>query len=268
MLRALSALRPPAPAARALSTSTAVAAARQVRKTHNVKKEERWRREEARRPNPVLGTRPGDEAKWEKSDLAKILVLEEHFRATPVEAGRQEERLPVGTVEMPKRLAYGVHEEEKKLLFRYLPYLSSTTEVLTMHDNDPRKVEAIAAGEAAERQKASNFAKLVDLRNTNAAGLAYENRKRIIATFSDPAKPHDPGRTEVQVALLTYQIRKLYTHLRNFKRDVGNRLPLRKLVHQRAKLLRYLKRTDRARWNILLDRCGLEADAVEGELIV
>ena len=107
-----------------------------------------------------------------------------------------------------------------------------------MNENDPKKVEAIKAGEAAELQKSQNFAKLIDLRNTNAAGLAYENRKRIIVTFSDPSKPNDPGRTEVQVAILTYRIRKLYEHLTSFKRDVGNRLPLRKLVHQRAKLLR------------------------------
>ncbi|KAL1694933.1 hypothetical protein GGG16DRAFT_46326 [Schizophyllum commune] len=269
MLRALSASRPPAPtAARAFSTSASAAGGHRVRKTHNALKEQRWVREQARRPNPVLGTRPGEEWKWDKCDLAKILVLEKDFASIPVTEARHKEQLPVGEVEMPQQFAYGVHNEEKKVLFRYLPYLSATTEVLTMNENDPKKVEAIKAGEAAELQKSQNFAKLIDLRNTNAAGLAYENRKRIIATFSDPSKPNDPGRTEVQVAILTYRIRKLYEHLTSFKRDVGNRLPLRKLVHQRAKLLRYLKRVDRARWNILLERCGLEPDAVEGELIV
>ncbi|KAL1749226.1 hypothetical protein HDZ31DRAFT_79071 [Schizophyllum fasciatum] len=256
MLRALSASRPPA---RAFSTTAAASGGHRVRKTHNALKEQRWAREQARRPNPVLGTRPGEEWKWEQCELAKVLVLEEHFSKAPPEAVRAREQLPVGAVDMPQQFAYGVHDEEKKVLFRYLPYLSATTEVL---------VEAVKAGEAAELQKAQNFAQLIDLRNTNAAGLAYENRKRIVAAFSDPSKPDDPGRTEVQVAILTYRIRNLYQHLTTFKRDVGNRLPLRKLVHQRAKLLRYLKRIDRARWNILLERCGLEPDAVEGELIV
>uniref|UniRef100_D8PM27 Ribosomal protein S15 n=1 Tax=Schizophyllum commune (strain H4-8 / FGSC 9210) TaxID=578458 RepID=D8PM27_SCHCM len=268
MLRALSASRPPAPtAARAFSTSASAAGGHRVRKTHNALKEQRWVREQARRPNPVLGTRPGEEWKWDKCDLAKILVLEKDFASIPVTEARHKEQLPVGEVEMPQQFAYGVHNEEKKVLFRYLPYLSATTEVL-VRGLPYFLIQSLTEPTAAELQKSQNFAKLIDLRNTNAAGLAYENRKRIIATFSDPSKPDDPGRTEVQVAILTYRIRKLYEHLTGFKRDVGNRLPLRKLVHQRAKLLRYLKRVDRARWNILLERCGLEPDAVEGELIV
>lgn len=131
MLRALSATRPPAPtAARAFSTSASAAGGHRVRKTHNALKEQRWVREQARRPNPVLGTRPGEEWKWDKCDLAKILVLEKDFASIPVTEARHKEQLPVGEVEMPQQFAYGVHNEEKKVLFRYLPYLSATTEVL------------------------------------------------------------------------------------------------------------------------------------------
>jgi small subunit ribosomal protein S15 len=69
-------------------------------------------------------------------------------------------------------------------------------------------------------------------------------------------------------ALLTLQIRNLWKHLSNFKRDVTNRRSLRRLVHQRAKLLKYLKRTDRDRYERVLERLGLEPGAVEGELVV
>jgi small subunit ribosomal protein S15 len=64
------------------------------------------------------------------------------------------------------------------------------------------------------------------------------------------------------------KIRKLWSHLLSNKRDVGNRLSLRKLVHQRAKLLKYLKNISPDRYEILLPRIGIEAEAVEGELVV
>ena len=49
---------------------------------------------------------------------------------------------------------------------------------------------------------------------------------------------------------------------------MGNRRGLRTLVHQRAKILKYLKRTDRQRYDAILDRLGLEPESVEGELIL
>lgn len=69
-------------------------------------------------------------------------------------------------------------------------------------------------------------------------------------------------------ALLTLQVRNVWNHLREFKRDVSNRRSLRRLVHQRAKILKYLKRTDRDRYERVLERLGLEPGAVEGELVV
>lgn len=49
-----------------------------------------------------------------------------------------------------------------------------------------------------EMHKAHMLARLTDLRNTNADGLAFENRRRIIAVFSEPDQPNDSGRPEVQ----------------------------------------------------------------------
>ena len=78
-----------------------------------------------------------------------------------------------------------------------------------------------------------------------------------------------PDITESCVAaLLTWKIRNLWDHLTKFKRDVSNRRRLRALVHQRAKLLRYLKRSDRDRYDAVLERLGLEPGSVEGELVV
>ena len=49
-----------------------------------------------------------------------------------------------------------------------------------------------------EKTKAKQFAQLVDLRNANAKGIAFENRRRIIETFSPTGKATDSGYPEVQ----------------------------------------------------------------------
>ena len=51
---------------------------------------------------------------------------------------------------------------------------------------------------AEELSKSSAFAAVVDLRNANAGGIAFANRQRIVEAFSEPGKPGDTGRPEVQ----------------------------------------------------------------------
>ena len=80
--------------------------------------------------------------------------------------------------------------------------------------------------------------------------------------------PEVSSLTGVIAALLTPQIRKWWSHLGEFKRDVANRRNLRRLAHQRAKLLKYLKSTNRDRYERVLERLGLALGAVEGELVV
>lgn len=70
------------------------------------------------------------------------------------------------------------------------------------------------------------------------------------------------------VALMTMKIRNLWDHMMRSKKDIAGRRSLRMLVHQRAKMLKYIKRIDRGRYARILQRVGLEAEAVEGELIV
>lgn len=59
-------------------------------------------------------------------------------------------------------------------------------------------VSSYSDNKERQRRNANMFAKVLDLRNANAAGIAYENRRRIIYAFSTPKKPFDPGRAEVQ----------------------------------------------------------------------
>lgn len=63
---------------------------------------------------------------------------------------------------------------------------------------------------------------------------------------------NDTGTPEVQVALLTEQIKRLTEHLKANKQDVHSRHGLIKLVSKRRRLLNYLKKTALTRYQQLL----------------
>jgi small subunit ribosomal protein S15 len=67
----------------------------------------------------------------------------------------------------------------------------------------------------------------------------------------------DTGSPEVQIALLTTRIRQLTDHLKTHKHDHHSRRGLLSLVGQRRRLMRYLARTDQARYRALIDRLGI-----------
>lgn len=69
--------------------------------------------------------------------------------------------------------------------------------------------------------------------------------------------PSDTGSTEVQIALLTEQIRRLTEHLRTHRKDRHSQRGLMKMVGKRRRLLRYLSRTDLPRYKRLIARLGL-----------
>ncbi|OSX66805.1 hypothetical protein POSPLADRAFT_1042115 [Postia placenta MAD-698-R-SB12] len=246
---------------------------RVAEKANIEKRDERERAAQANRPHVVLGYRPGDEVKWQSCDLARVIVTERDILAAPIPP--MEPPKSDKDVHPPAYMNYGVGPTEKELLFDVLPTLSvqgtalRREAVLRMSAEEPRfDINKIHSDQFLETQKAIQLTRLVDLRNANARGIAYENRKRIVAEFSEPENPTDTGRPEVQAALLTLRIRTLWEHLNNFKKDISNRRSLRRLIHQRAKVLRYLKRLDRDRYDNVLGRLGLEPESVEGELVV
>ena len=70
-------------------------------------------------------------------------------------------------------------------------------------------------------------------------------------------KQDDTGSPEVQVALLSERITNLTEHLSHHQKDFHSRRGLLVMVGQRRSLLDYLKRTDVARYNTLIERLGL-----------
>ena len=67
----------------------------------------------------------------------------------------------------------------------------------------------------------------------------------------------DTGSVEVQVALLTKRISDLTAHLQNHKGDHNSRRGLILMVSKRRRLLDYLRDSDLARYQKLIERLGL-----------
>jgi small subunit ribosomal protein S15 len=82
-----------------------------------------------------------------------------------------------------------------------------------------------------------------------------EKKSEIIRTFK--RSEADTGSPEVQVALLTERIVTLTEHFKVHKKDHHSRRGLIALVSLRRRLLDYVKRKDRARYQSLIVRLGL-----------
>lgn len=67
----------------------------------------------------------------------------------------------------------------------------------------------------------------------------------------------DTGSSDVQIALLTKRIESLTEHLKTNKKDHSSRYGLIKMVSARRRLLDYIKRTDKERYQQLIDKLKL-----------
>jgi small subunit ribosomal protein S15 len=80
-------------------------------------------------------------------------------------------------------------------------------------------------------------------------------KTELISTF----KTHDSdsGSAEVQVAILTARITYLTEHFKTHSKDHHSRRGLLKLVGQRRRLLKYLRNTEAARYDAIIQKLGL-----------
>ena len=65
------------------------------------------------------------------------------------------------------------------------------------------------------------------------------------------------GSSEAQIALLTDRIRLLTEHVKNNKKDVHSRHGLVKLVSQRKKQLKYLRKTNSDSYDELINKLSI-----------
>jgi small subunit ribosomal protein S15 len=86
--------------------------------------------------------------------------------------------------------------------------------------------------------------------------LIAPQRKRSVIQ-SNRTHETDTGSPEVQVALLTERINELSEHFKTHAKDHHSRRGLLRIVSQRRRLLEYLRRSDPARYQGLIQRLGL-----------
>lgn len=85
--------------------------------------------------------------------------------------------------------------------------------------------------------------------------LQKEKKTKLI----DDYKVHqsDTGSCSVQIAILTERINSLTTHFKTHKKDHHSRQGLLKLVNQRRRLLDYLKKNDKDRYQELIKKLDI-----------
>ena len=81
-------------------------------------------------------------------------------------------------------------------------------------------------------------------------------KKRIIKKFQTHA--NDTGSSEVQIAILTEEVKQLTEHLREHRKDFSSRKGLLKKVNERRKLLRYLERENNESYMKIIGKLGLK----------
>lgn len=77
---------------------------------------------------------------------------------------------------------------------------------------------------------------------TNSAMLDKKVKQRIINKYK--THDNDTGSSNVQIALLTEEIKLLSGHLQDHKKDHSSRRGLLRKVNERRKLLKYLQKED------------------------
>jgi small subunit ribosomal protein S15 len=85
--------------------------------------------------------------------------------------------------------------------------------------------------------------------------ITAERRTTLVSEYAMAAA--DTGSPEVQVALLTERINNLTEHLKTHAKDFHSRRGLLMLVGRRRRLLDYLSKKDRTRYQTLIGRLGL-----------
>ena len=86
--------------------------------------------------------------------------------------------------------------------------------------------------------------------------LDKKAKEKIIEKFKTHAT--DTGSPQVQIAILTEEMKQLSDHLKEHKKDFSSRRGLVKKVGERRRLLRYLSREDEKGFTKLVEQLKLK----------
>jgi len=85
--------------------------------------------------------------------------------------------------------------------------------------------------------------------------ITKAEKEKIIKDYK--INENDTGSAQLQIALLTEEIRKLTEHMQLNKKDFSSKRGLLKMVSKRRKLQKYLEREDVNQYRELIKRLGL-----------
>ncbi len=86
--------------------------------------------------------------------------------------------------------------------------------------------------------------------------LTKEEKQKIIKKFAQVKG--DTGSPEIQIALLTQEIKKLVVHLKEHFHDVSAKRGLLSKIAKRRRLLRYLASKEAARYKKIVKELGIK----------
>ena len=86
--------------------------------------------------------------------------------------------------------------------------------------------------------------------------LTIEEKEKIIKDYK--LHDSDTGSTDVQIAILSEENKRLLLHLKKNSKDIHSRRGLLKMVVKRRKLLKLLKMEDEKRYESIIKKIGLK----------
>lgn len=86
--------------------------------------------------------------------------------------------------------------------------------------------------------------------------LNKDKKLKIIKKFR--THESDTGSPQVQIAILTEEVKELTAHLKTHRKDFSSRRGLLKKVAERRRLLKYLEREDAKAYGELIEALGLK----------
>lgn len=92
--------------------------------------------------------------------------------------------------------------------------------------------------------------------------LTRQKKEKIIEKYR--THKHDTGSAEVQIAILTAEIKELTKHLKSHKKDFSSRRGLLRKVSQRRRLLRFLQKDNEKSFSTITKDLKIKAPKVEG----
>jgi len=86
--------------------------------------------------------------------------------------------------------------------------------------------------------------------------LTTEEKQKLIKEYK--LHDQDTGSSDVQIAILSEEIKRLLSHLKTNPKDIHSRRGLLKIVIRRKKLLKLLKAEDEKRYEHIIKKVGLK----------